>query len=259
MVILAILLNQAHGSEDSSSFVDKLRPQVEKYIGQTWSDKIFGVKPKDPLSGVILPAIPKIEESATSTAVYNKKVDAVEMDKEVEQKFNYAYIRELYDATRQTKPNENEMAKMMNVLSQGGTRDGIYRSLVLDSTYAGMENWDRAVKNNSADFAVYFFDKYLGRTIKKKSLEGMSIYTLKRLVAERALEIADAFENREELESWYGVMSSDLAVKFPLVWQNQVRKNENALFHKNWAKQVPFEHIKSELIIKIHSCFNSMI
>lgn len=258
IAFISLQISNSYGAEETG-LVGKLRPHVEKYLGTDWGDKIFGKKNVNSENEVAMPAIPKIEENATSTAVYNRKKDSVEMNKEVEQKFNYAYIRELYEATRQNKPNEDEMGKMMNVLSQGGTRDGIYRSLVLDSTYAGMENWERAVKNNSADFAVYFFDKYLGRSIKKKSLEGMSIYTLKRLITERSLEIADAFEQRDELESWYAVMSSDLALKFPLVWQNEVRKNASSGFHKKWASQVPFEHIKSEIIIKLHSSFNSMM
>ena len=148
---------------------------------------------------------------------------------------------------------------MMNVLMQGGTREGIYRSLVLDSTYGGMENWDKPVKSATADFAVYFYDKYLGRKVAKKSFEGMSIYTLKRILVEKTLDMADAFgENREGLEKWYGIMSSDLSKRFPSIWVSAIRKNQSALAHKAWASKVPLQHIKSEIVIKLHTAFNSM-
>lgn len=260
MLLMSLTPTYANDNSDQS-IIEQMRPHVEALFGEKWTLKLFGA-PKNQAQNkpeVELPKIPLIDQSATSLAVYNKKEDSIKIDPTVAQKFNYVYIRELFEATRQEKPNENDMAKMMNILSQGGTRDGVYRSLVLDATYGGMENWDKPVKSNSADFAVYFYETYLGRKIKKKSFEGMSIYTLKRLITERALEVAAAFEDRDSLERWYAVLSGDIAQKFPLIWPNEMRKNPSAKAHKDWAAHVPMEHIKSELIIKIHSSFNSMI
>ena len=249
---------QAQQSE--KSFVEKLRPQLVKFLGSEWTTKLLGVD-KNHEDELPVPAIPKVLNDARSIAIYNRKEDKIILKPEVEQKFYYTYIQEVFEATRQTKPNEDEIAKLMNVLSQGGTREGVYRSLVLDSVYGGMENWDKGVKSATADFAVYFYEKYLGKKIAKKSFEGMTIYTLKRLITEKSLEVADAFgdDSRADLEQWYGVMSGDLAAKFPQIWSNTMRKKTSAIEHRDWAKQVPLQHIKSEIIIKVHSAFNSMI
>lgn len=255
-----ILYAQEQKVVQEKSFVEKMRPTLMKVLGEEWTVKLIGADKVIPKDEVPMPAIPKIVDDARSTAVYNKKQDKVILKPEVEEKFNYAYIKELYEATRQEKPNDDELGKFLNVLSQGGTREGVYRSLVLDSTYAGMENWDKPVKNATADFAVYFYDKYFGKKVAKKSFEGMSVFTLKRLVTEKALEIADAFgDDRDGLERWYAIMSSDLATRFPQIWSNPLRKKNSALDHKAWASKVPVQHIKSELIIKIHSAFNSMM
>ena len=249
-----------NSAQPDQSFVEKIRPQLTKIIGEEWTAKLIGADKSQNMNAVAMPAIPAIDDNATSTAVYDKKKDSVVLNPEVEKKFYYTYITEVYEATRQSKPNEDEVGKMMNVLLQGGTREGVYRSFVLDSVYGGMENWDKPVKSVTADYAVAFYEKYLGKKIQKKSFEGMSIYTLKRLMTEKSLEVADAFgEDRDALERWYAVMSADFASKFPLIWTNATRKKTSAIEHKNWASKVPVQHIKSEMIIKIHSALNSMI
>lgn len=251
--------NSAH---QEKSFVEKMRPHLKKFLGTEWTVKLIGAETEPSLEAVTMkmPEIPKIIEDATSTAVYDKKMDEVILSPEIEKKFYYNYINEVYEVTRQSKPNEDEVGKMMNVLMQGGTREGVYRSFVLDSVYGGMENWDKPVKSVTADYAVYFYDKYFGKKIIKKSFEGMSIYSLKRIVTEKALEVADAYgDDRDALERWYALMSADFAVRFPQIWSTKIRKDASAENHKAWASKVPVQHIKSEMIIKIHSAFNSMI
>ncbi|MBC7712347.1 MAG: hypothetical protein H7177_03355 [Rhizobacter sp.] len=258
---IQILFANEQNSTQEKSFVEKMRPKMMKILGEEWTVKLIGADKIVNLNEVAMPALPKIIDDAKSTAVYDKKQDKITIKAEVEQKFNYAFIKELYEATRQTKPNDDEIGKSMNVLSQGGTREGVYRSVVLDSVYGGMENWDKPVKKNSAEFAVYFYNRYLGKKVQIKSLEGMNIFSLKRLVTEKALDMSDAFDydHRDDLEKWYANMSSDLATKFPQTWGNPTRKNPSAAYHKAWASKVPVQHIKSEMIIKIHSAFNSMI
>lgn len=250
-----------NSAQSEKSFVEQMRPHLLKFIGEEWTNKIIGEdKTPKPELEVKMPTIPVISDDATSTAVYDKKQDSVVLKPEIEEKFYYNYIREVYEVTRQSKPNEDEVGKMMNVLSQGGTREGVYRSFVLDSVYGGMENWDKPVKSVTADFAVYFYGKYFGKKVLKKSFEGMSIYSLKRILTEKSLEVSDAFgEDRDGFERWYAIMSADLATRFPQIWATPIRKNKSAIEHKAWASKVPLQHIKSELIIKIHSAFNSMI
>jgi hypothetical protein len=262
--VLAFSLHILHAQDSTpkaQSMVEKMRPTLMGFFGERWTTKLIGSSPKLALdNSVVMPALPKLVNDARSTAVFNKGADKIILKPEMEQKYHYAYIKEIFEATRQTKPNDDEVAKLMNVLSQGGTREGVYHSLVLDSAYAGMENYDKPVKSNAADFAVYFYERYVGKKIVKESLKGMNIFSLKRLISDKALDIIDGYgDNREDLEKWYAVMSSDLASKFPSVWTGKIRKDTSSFSHKSWASQVPLQHIKSETVIKIHSAFNSMM
>ncbi len=261
--VLALSIHLLHAQEakqtNQLSFAEKMRPHLMQYLGDEWTVKIIGAAPVVAPPAMIMPALPAINDDARSTAVYDKKADTVKLDPKIEQKFNYAYIKEVYEATRQAQPTDQEMTQFMNVLSQGGTRDGIYRSLVLDATYAGMENWDKPVKSATADFAVYFYEKYLGKKIQKKSFEGWSVYSLKRLITDKTLDMLDAFNDREQMERWYAIMSADLALKFPTIWSNTLRKNSTPDAHKAWAAKVPVQHVKSEVIIKMHTAFNALM
>jgi hypothetical protein len=269
LVLIFILALSIHiiNAQDSKvthslSIAEKMRPTLMSLVGEKWTIKLIGTasEEKSVELGVILPVLPKISEDARSTAVYNKKQDSIKLAPGVEEKYFYAFIKEIYEATRQQKPNDDEISKLQNILSQGGSREGIYHSLVLDSTYGGMENYDKPVKSNAADFAVYFYAKYLGKKIAKESLKGMNIFSLKRLIADKSLDIIDAFgDKRDDVEKWYAVMSADLASKFPQVWTSNIRKDTSSLHHKFWASKVPIQHIKSETLIKLHSAFNSMM
>lgn len=252
-------------AEDSTgqtlSLVEKMRPTLLDIVGEKWTLKLIGKAPEVMVDNtVVFPALPKLLNDARSVAVFSKKQDVILLKPAEEEKYRYAYVKEIYEATRQTKPNDDEVAKLMNVLTQGGSREGVYHSLVLDSTYGGMENYDKPVRSNAADFAVYFYERYIGRKVAKESLKGMNVYSLKRLVADKALDVIDAYgDNREDLEKWYAVMSSDLASKFPSVWSGKVRRDTSSLNHKMWASKVPLQHIKSETLIKLHGAFNSMM
>lgn len=263
--VLALSLHLLHAQDSTDkkelSFVEKMRPSLEKYVGAEWTTKLIGSAPVVKVdNSVVLPALPRLQSDARSTAVFNKKPDKIILPPAQEEKYYYAYIREIFEATRQSKPNDDQVAKLMNVLSQGGTREGVYNSLVLDSAYSGMENYDKPIKSTAADFAVYYYGRYIGKKVLKESLKGMNIYALKRLLADKALDVIDAYgDNREDLEKWYAVMSSDLASKFPSVWSGKMRKDTSSLNHKVWASKVPIQHIKSETMIKLHSAFNSMM
>lgn len=262
--ILALSIHHLHAEDpvkdQSLSFSEKMRPTLMKVVGEEWTVKLIGSAPVVAAPSIVLPALPQLKVDARSTAVFDKKADKIILKPELEAKFYYSYIREIFEATRQTKPNDDEVAKLMNVLSQGGSREGVYHSLVLDSTYGGMENQEKPIKPNAADFAIYFYEHYIGKKIGKESLNNMNMYSLKRILADKALDIIDAYgENREDLEKWYAVMSSDLASKFPQVWSDKMRKETSSLKHKSWASRVPVQHIKSETLIKIHGALNSMM
>lgn len=261
---IALSLHILHAQDakvaSATSFSEKLRPTLMKIVGAKWTEKLLGVEKMAVDNSVVLPPLPQLTSDAKSTSIFDRKPDKIALKPELEHKYHYSYILEIYNATRMMKPNDDEIAKLMNVLSQGGSREGVYHSLVLDATYAGMENYDKPVKSVAADFLIYFYGRYIGKQIKKESLKGMNAYSLKRIMADKSLDIIDAYgENRENLEKWYAVMSSDLASKYGHLWTSNLRKDTSSLRHKQWASQVPVQHIKSETIIKIHTVMNSMM
>lgn len=207
---------------------------------------------------VAMPALPKVVTDATSTQSY-EEIDKKKLSAEEENKYNYLFLMELYQATRGSAPAENEIQNWMNALSQGGTREGVYRALVLDSTYAGLENFKDHPSDNASLFAKEFLEKFVGQTVKDETIKNFNFYSLKRICAEKALEILDAYGgNKESRSAWYAVLSSDFAKKYPQAFKNEIRKDPSSLRHQHWANNVPLQHLKSELVIKIHLVLNAL-
>lgn len=263
--LLALSLHtiSASGNEagESTSFLESLRPYIRQYLGPEMELKILGKTTADKIEDtIVLPAIPEVKEAQTSTDVYNKKADKVKLAENEEQKFFKSFIRDIYKSVRRQDPTDEEMNRYMGILLQGGAREGIYRSMVLDEVYAKMENYDMPMNSKVADLAVHLYGTYLGKTIQKEKLKGINFYSIKRLVAERALEVMDSFgDDRESLENWYAVLSNDLATKHGANFSNQFRKNTKKSVHKKWAQKYPVQHLKSEVLIKLHTSFNSLM
>lgn len=250
------LLPQNSYALDTNELKEKLRPYLEQYLGKDTSDSLIGEK----IVEIKMPDIPEIKEDATNTDVYDhaKEYNVIPADKK--QKLDYAFIIELFEATRMGKANDNEISRWMNVMNQGATREGIYRALVLDNTYAGLENYEKKPTDKVIKFTKFFLNKYVKQSIRGDLLQQMNFFTLKRVVAEKALEIIDAYgRDTNDLHKWYGILSFDLANKYPAVWKNRLRADNNFERHHNWAKEVPLQHLKSETVIKIHKVFNSLL
>lgn len=236
----------------------KVRPYIVKYLGEDTATKFLG-----PDSGVVeLPKIPKVNKSSLDASVFKDKKDDKEKNipKEKKGQLDFYYVDELYTSTRNVKGNKDELARWFNILAQGGTREGVYRALVLDNTYRGLENFDNPVNDSVIDFASYFYPRFLNKKIKKQALEKINFYTLKRITTENSLGVVDEYikGDKVNLYKWYAVLSGELAKKYPDVWKNKLRKNEQMTHHKQWAATVPDQHIKSEVIIKIHKVFNHL-
>jgi hypothetical protein len=233
----------------------KVRPFVEKILGNDLTSKILG----DGLDHWDIPEAPQLVKDATSTKRLPKETGKTEIPADKKQSFDYGFIMELYQATRGTKPNENDVARWMNALSQGGTRSGIFRALVLDSTYAGLEQYDAGITQETADFAIDFASRFFNQNITIDQLKTINFYSLKRILGERALDIVDRFimtEREDDLYRWYAVISAEFARNYSQIWSNQVRSNQMAEYHYQWAKTVPWEHLKSELVIKLFFVLN---
>lgn len=228
---------------------------VEKTLGTEWSEKIFGKKKVE----YKLPEIPYVDEDAKSMDVYkNKYVEKIKIDKEKSLRLNIAYVSELFDVIKERKGTGSEVSSWINVIDQGGSREGVYRAMVLDRDYQGMENYDKLVSTAGAEFAHRFSKRFAAVEINEETLKKINFYSVKRLVTEKALEIVDAFKNEEDLHQWYAVLSHEFARDFQYAFSNDVRQNNSYDYHLNWAAKAPRQHMKSEIIIKIHRVFNSL-
>lgn len=234
---------------------DTIRPYVEKYLGAELAVKLFGEKEES----IKLPAIPKIEKNAKSIRAELVDKNKKNISKDKMEKSNLSFVYDIYQATRKVKPNENDVAKWMNVMEQGGSREGVYRALVLDSTYAGMENYDAPMTDTGIAFTQYFVKSFLNKNLKKESLEKTNFFTLKRVLTEQTLEVLDelAFKDINLFYDWYAVFSAEVAKKYPNFFKNKIRKSTSRERHRKWGSFVPSQHLKSEVIIKLHNLFNA--
>ena len=255
LMIFLFTFSSALFSSEKPAWKVKARVLVEKYLGDDWGVKLFGKKE------VIyeLPEIPVVDSDAKSTDVYdNKYVEKVKLDSDLELKLNIAYVGELYEVIKERKGGGGEVGKWINVMDQGGSREGVYRALVLDRDYQGMENYDKQISGAGAEFAHVFSNRFAEMDINKETLAQVNFYSVKRLITEKALEIIDAFEKEEDLFQWYSILSMEMARDYKYAFKNEVRQNKNFNYHFNWSGQVPRQHLKSEVIVKLHRVFNTL-
>jgi len=258
LIALAILLSVNSHALDMDEIKMTLKNITVKVIGKDFAAKFFG----DESPSMDLPAILKIVADATSTEIYKKKKEKVTLNLTEEQKseYNVSYINELIMATREVKANRDELGKWYNTLSQGATREGVYRAMVLDDYYRRLENYNDSPSRAVVDFAIPFMDRYVNQKVSEKTLAALNLYSIKRLITEKALDIADTYlveDKDEDFYRWYSVLSSDLAKNYP-IWSNKLRAQVNPQAHLAWAKKVPNQYVKSEIIIKMHTLFNNL-
>ncbi len=254
-ILMAAMITLSISNVQAEGLSDKLRPYVEQFLGDEIAVKLFGAKEES----IKLPEIPKVNKDAKSTrAEYVDKVKT-NITKEQMNKANLSFLFEVYEAARRVKPNDNDVAKWMNVITQGGSREGVYRALVLDNTYAAMENYDTPMTDSGIAFAKYYVATFISKEISKDSLEKTNFFTLKRVLVEQTLEILDEllFKDVNLFYDWYAVFSADTAKKYPTFFTNKIRKSTSRERHRKWAQFVPIQHVKSEVIIKLHKLFNA--
>jgi len=252
LILLMFITGQAHAT-DFQKYIKLMKNEMGKMLGE---------RPKT----LSLPAIPKVEKNALSTAVYSKKGKIFEQGESFnklsnleKRKYRGAFLNELYFSVRGAQAQTHETVSGINMLEQGGTREGVYRSLVLSSDYMGLERFEEAPNSQLVIFSLALAHKYFGLDYKKEQVVQLNLWGIKRVMVEKALEIIDSFPtDGENLSVWYGILSSELSQKYTKVWKSQTRKNTDENFHYKWAKQVPLQQIKSEIIIKLHKTMNSL-
>lgn len=236
------------------NFLQNLRPFVEKNISTDLADKIWGKKDE-----VTLPEIPIIKKDAKDLSVYNKKKYNSPFSKEKMSQYNLSYINELIKATRGLEANRNELSKWYSTLEQGGTREGVYRSLVLSPYYQRLENYKTETSEVAKDFTVNYFNTYLNNNLAKEKLTPLNIYSVKRITTEKSLEVMEALLNQsqENFSRWYAVFSSDVAKNSP-IWNSKLRSTKESGVHYRWAMKMTPDIVKSEFILKLHLLFNHL-
>lgn len=231
----------------------KTRSFVARFLGEEVASSLFG----ESLDTLQLPTPPTLEKDARSVSVRNE-LNTNDLTEEQWKKYNYNYVNELFEVVRQSRPNSNDIAQWMNVLEQGGKQEGVYRALVLDQTYAGLENFPRDMNEEVIAFTMWFMKTFNNKEYKKEQLVGVNFFSIKRIVTERTLETIDALGQRspDDLYDWYGVFSGEMARRYPEIFVNEIRKNQQMNYHAAWAQTMPEQIIKAEALIKLHMIFN---
>lgn len=254
LILMILVISTAPAAH--AGMAETLRPYVEKYLGTDIANKIFGEKAPT----YTLPKIPEISKDGTSTEVYNRPDDPnadTTKGKDMN-KFHYKFVVELYKEIKDAKPTTEELNNWLNALSQGGTREGVYRALVLDRDYSAKEGMEFPLNDSGINFAISFFSRFLNRSLSKEQLEKSNFYTLKRVCVERVLEVLEAyiFKSRDDLYDWYAIFSGEMARKYPAAFKSKLRKNTSVEIHRRWATKVPEQMLIGEVIIKLHMLYN---
>ena len=247
-----------------SSWKTKGREIVTSIAGATWGEKFFGAIPQPAVVEPKLPVIPKLDKKSTDIGNYTKiKKDPTEYDRlptERKRQFDYKFLQELFQVTRKTEAKDEDLSTWLNTLDQGGSRDGIYQALVLDDVYAALENMEEKPTNKLLDFSLKFSQRFINQTFKKESLAQLNLYSLKRILTEKGLDLMENYEvnNLDSLYQWYAVFSGELATEYGPLLKTPLRQNPSVEYHLQWAKNMPIQHIKSEFVIKLHSVMNGL-
>jgi hypothetical protein len=266
LIIIVGLLSAmtAYGQEPMEpEWKTKLRDIVTKVAGAQWGEKLFGSEPR-PAPEITLPEIPKLVKTNTDIESYNKKTkETTEFDKlpaERKRFYDFEFLKELFAVTRKIEARDEDLSNWLNTLEQGGSREGIYQALVLDEVYVALENMDEKSSDRLKKFALSFSQKFLNQTFKDGSLDQLNLYSIKRIISDKSLDLMEFYETKDldALYRWYAIFSSDIAKEYEPFLKSEVRKEKSEKYHYEWAKGSPIQHVKSEFIIKLHIVMNGI-
>lgn len=241
-----------------------LRNVVISVAGAEWGNKLLGPLPQAEAPEIIMPQIPQNFKKATDVESYTKKTkEPTEYDRlplERKKQFDYKFLEELFLVTRKSEAKDEDLSNWLNTLDQGGSREGIYQALVLDEVYNGLESIEEKPTSKLLNFSLMFSQKFLNQTFKTESLNQLNLYSLKRIFAEKGLDLMEYYETKDldALYRWYALFSAEIAKDYQPFLKSDVRKDTSARYHYEWAKSMPIQHIKSEFIIKLHTVMNGL-
>lgn len=265
LVALLSLSAFAQETQVEEGWKGKLRPLMSKILGEETTAKIIGPAPivEETME---MPPLPTVVNSNTDITVYSKDSELRKQGQAFEklpavkkQDYDAAFLKELFLATRRGPAREDDLSKWLNALEGGGSREGVYRGLVLDEVYASLESYEEPVSPRLVEWTLAFARKFLGLGFQPDAFKQANLFFLKRHITEKVLEMLDTLEAKpEDFRKWYAVFSSDIAKQFPNLWPGTIRANKSPSTHLEWVKTAPLQHIKSEVIIKLHTVMNSL-
>ncbi len=215
-------------------------------------------------SKLTLPEIPQEIKNRTSVQTYEKKIKAEtefdHLNPNDKKQYDYNFIQEIFLVTRKVEARDEDVVNWLNVLDQGGSREGIYQALVLDDIYSGLEEINEQPSARLIGFIVKFGKIFLRKEFNPDSLKKFNDYSLKRIFTDQLLDLLEYYEEKDldSLYRWYGLYSSELAIDYEPFMKTQIRREASSFYHYEWAKKMPIQHIKSEVIIKTHLVMNSL-
>jgi hypothetical protein len=259
ILITSLVVSLNSYSVDFADYIKNMKTQALKLLNS-------GEETDDPGMKWVLPSIPKVAQNATSTDVYNKTGRIYEqgmsfkkLSNEDKRKYRIAFIQEVYSVTKNADVGKTEILKNLNMLEQGGSREGIYRSIVLGQDYFMLESYEEKSSDKLGVFVIDYGKKYLGRKFSLEQIKRINLWGVKRIIVEKTLEIVDSFnKDGKDLSLWYAILSAELAENNKMAFTTKTRLNSSVEFHKKWAQSVPYQQIKSEVIVKLHKAMNSL-
>lgn len=243
---------------DFNAYFDQIKTKFNELINPA---KEVEAKPE-----VEMPEIPKVNQDAKSLDVYNKTGALYtqgalfnNLSTEKKRKYRLAFIQELYLVVTGSAGDKEKILSALNVIERGGSREGIYRSIVLSQEYSALEGFSETPSEDLVNFSAKYGEKFLHKVFNKDQMRKINLFGIKRVITEKSLELIDSFpKDNDDLHKWYAIFSADMRAKFPLLWTGKTRTQKSALYHLRWAKSVPLQQIKSEVIIKLHKIMNSL-
>lgn len=263
--IFLFSLSNSHAF-DLQKYKERIRSHMAGMLGDDTTTQILGEAPKD-LNKIQLPEIPKVKVDAKDESFYDQKKTKVHkqgvkfdnMPLEKKRSFRISFLQQLFEVTRNAEAKKVDVIKYLNVLEQGGSREGVYRSVTLDQVYFALEQYEEAPSDKLVNFVLDYSTRFMAIQYKPESLSKFNLWSLKRIVVDKTLDIMDALAQKpDDLYAWYAVLSNEMAVNYAGTWSSEARKNEYDLYHYKWSQSVPFQHIKSEVILKLHKLMNTL-
>ena len=162
IIIISLLLLQSSfvHALDLNGYFTQAKEKVEELMGK--KKKPIAKKPE-----VTLPKLPEIVRDAKSLKVYERKGvihkqgnSLNKLSLEEKRQYRLGFLRELHFVVNGSQPEKTTLISNLNVLENGGSREGIYRSIVLSSEYAALEGFSEVPSKELIEFSVRFGEKF---------------------------------------------------------------------------------------------------